>query len=330
MKQAIVCSLFGKLRDRFCEYGEDLSLTERLERTAGIPELAGVEIVFPRDLRQLDGLKSALARLNLGVAAVNVNIKSDPEFVAGALTSPDAEVRRKAVAYIKRGKECAMELGAERVTCCPLSDGHDYAFQIHYGAAWERMIEGVREAALYLPEITLCLEYKPSETRVYNMLGSAAKAILLCQATEAPNVGVNVDIGHSTFGGEPPGEALMLVVASGLPFYVHTNDNNGKADWDLVAGSCNVWEYLEFLFYLKELQYDGWITSDAVPFRQNPAEIFALNARFTERLWKWLDDVDRDEMRNLLLRHDFIGLRKILDPHLFSLQPRGDLIPALP
>lgn len=80
----------------------------------------------------------------------------------------------------------------------------------------------------------------------------------------APNLGVNIDIGHSIVGGEPPAESLMLVAKGGLPFYVHINDNNGKWDWDLVAGSCNVWEYLEFLFYLKEFGYDGWITSDAV------------------------------------------------------------------
>jgi len=329
MKQAINCALFGKLRDKFCEYGEDRSLTERLERVAGIPELAGVEIGFPRDLRTLDGLKATLARLNLGVAAVNVNIKSDSEFVAGALISPNAEVRRKAVDYIKRGKECALDLGAERVTCCPLADGHDYAFQMHYGAAWELMVEGVREAALYLPEVTLCLEYKPSETRVYNMLCSAAKAILLCQTAGAPNLGVNVDVGHTAYGGETPAEALMLVAASGLPIYVHTNDNNGRADWDLIAGSCNVWEYLEFLFYLKEIGYDGWISSDAVPFRQDPAEIYAMNARFTDQLWKWLDEVDRDKIRKSLLRHDFVGLRKMLYPNVFPLQSVRDLTPVL-
>src|ERR1039457_481469 len=92
MKQAINCALFGKLRDKFCEYGVDRSLTERLERVAAIPELDGIEIGFPKDLRTLDGLKATLYRLNLGVAAVNVNIKSDAEFVAGALTSPDAPV----------------------------------------------------------------------------------------------------------------------------------------------------------------------------------------------------------------------------------------------
>jgi xylose isomerase len=201
MKQAIVISLFSKLRDRFCEYGKDFTLTERLERIARIPELDGVEIVYPKDLSTLDGLTETLARLNLGVAAVNVNIKADPDFAAGALTSPQEAVRRKAVAYLKRGKECALALGAARVTCCPLADGHDYAFQSHYGAAWDRMTEGIREAASYLPEITLCLEYKPSEVRVYNALSSAAKTIVLCQAVGVPNLGVNIDIGHSTLGG---------------------------------------------------------------------------------------------------------------------------------
>lgn len=291
-----------------------------MERIARIPELAGVEIVYPRDLDDIDELAATLGRLNLGVAAVNANIKSDPDFVAGALTSPDAAVRRKAITYIHRAKECALKLDAERVTCCPLADGHDYAFQSHYGVAWDRMIDAVREAASYLPEITLVLEYKPSETRVYNTLNTAAKAILLCHAVGVANLGVNVDIGHSTFAGEPPAEALMLVAASGLPFYVHINDNNGKWDWDLVAGSCNVWEYLEFLFYLKEIGYDGWITSDAVPFRQDPAEIVALSARFTNRLWKWLDQMDPAEVRQHLVRNDFVGLRKMLDQHMFSFQ----------
>lgn len=322
-------SQFGKLRDRFCEYGKDFSTTEKLEQIARIPGLAGIEIVYPRDFANIEELAATLARLNLGVAAVNANIKSDPDFVAGALTSPDAAVRRKAVEQIHRSKECALKLGVDKVTCCPLADGHDYAFQTHYGVSWERMIDGVREAASYLPEVTLVLEYKPSETRVYNTLSTAAKAILLCQAVGVANVGVNVDIGHSILGGERPAEALMQVASNGLPLYVHINDTNGKWDWDLVAGSCNVWDYLEFLYYLKEIGYDGWITSDAVPFRQDPAEIAALGARFTDRLWTWLDQVDRAEVHHHLLRHDFIGLRGMFDEHMFSFQRLENPAPRL-
>jgi xylose isomerase len=317
MKQAIICPFFGKLRDRFCDYGEDLTVVQRLERIARVPGVKGVEIVYPHELQNLEEVKETLARLGLEVSAVNVNIKSDPEFVSGSLGSPEPEVRRKAVEYMKRGKDAAVALGASQVTCCPLSDGFDYAFQAHYGAAWQRMVDCVREAAGYRPEITLCMEYKPWETRVHGLLTSAAKTVLLCQAAGGKNVGVTIDIGHTTFGGEAAADALMLVAASGLPFYVHTNDNNGRWDWDLVAGACNVWEYLEFLFYLKEVGYDGWITSDVAPFRQDPAEIFALNVRFTDQLWRWLDHIDRDAIRQHLLRNDFISVRKMMEPHLF-------------
>lgn len=323
MKQAVICPFFGKLRDRFCEYGEDLSVVEKLERIASIPGVSGVEMVYPHELCDLENVKTTLNKLGLAISAVNINVKSDPEFVKGSITSPDPSIRSKAIDYLKKGKDAAVDLGAERVTCCPLSDGYDYAFQAHYGSAWDRMIEVIREASSYRPEVTLHLEYKPFETRVHNMLSSAAKTILLCQAAGGKGLGVTIDIGHSTFGGEPPADSLMQVAAANLPFYVHTNDNNSKLDWDLIAGACNVWEFAEFLFYLKELNYQGWITADVAPFRQDATEIFALNARFTEQVWKWLDEIDRDEIREYLHKNEFLAVRKMMEPYIFPLLRSG-------
>ena len=323
MKQAVICPFFGRLRDRFCEYGEDLDVVEKLEHIARIPGVRGVEIVYPHELRDLDNVNATLTKLGLAVSAVNVNVKSDPEFVKGSITSPDTAVRMKAVEYLKHAKDAAAALGAERVTCCPLSDGYDYPFHVHYASAWERMVEVVSEAASYRSEITFHLEYKPFETRVHNLLPSAARTILLCQAAGGRGVGVTIDIGHSTFGGEPPADSLMQVAAAGLPFYVHTNDNNGKLDWDLIAGACNVWEFAEFLFYLKELDYDGWITADVAPFRQDADEIFALNVRFTEQVWKWLDEIDRNVIRECLHKHDFLTIRKMMEPYVFPLLRGG-------
>jgi xylose isomerase len=317
MKQAIICPFLGKLRDRFCEYGEDLAVVEKLERIAGIEGVEGVEMVYPHELQDLAAVEVALRRLGLTVSAVNVNVKSDPGFERGSLTSPDANLRTKALSYLRSAKDAAAQLGAERITCCPLSDGYDYPFHVHYASAWERMVEVVRAAAAYRPEITLHLEYKPFETRVHNLLASAAKTILLCHAAGGEGLGVTIDIGHSTFGGEPPAESLVQVAAAGLPVYVHTNDNNGKLDWDLIAGACNVWEFAEFLFYLKETDYNGWITADVAPFRQDAIEIFALNVRFTEQIWKWLDEIDRDVVRDCLHRHDFLTIRKMMEPYVF-------------
>jgi xylose isomerase len=318
MKHAIITSFLGKLRDRFCEYQEALSIEQKLERMAQIPGVTGAEVVHPYEVDTVDVMRSHLDSLNLDIAAINVNIKADPIFANGSLCSPDAAVRNKACNMIKAAKDYAKALGADKVTCCPLSDGYDYPFHTDYRKAWSRMVDTVREAAEYLPEIPLFMEYKPSETRVHCTLDSAAKALLLCEAVGNPNVGVTIDIGHSIYGGESPAEALAHVAMSGFPYYVHINDNNGKWDWDLMAGTNNLWLYIEFLYYLKELNYTGWITSDTSPVRQDAIETFAFNVRITDRIWNWLDQMDREMIQHHLDRHEFMPILKMLEPFLFA------------
>jgi len=318
MKQAIITSFLGKLRDRFCEYQEPLSIEQKLERMTQIPGVSGAEVVHPYEVDTVEAMQSHLRRLKLEVSAINVNIKADPIFAHGSLTSPDPLIRSKACEMIKAAKDYAKSLGADKVTCCPLSDGYDYPFHTDYRKAWTRMVEVVREAAGHLPEIPLFMEYKPSETRVHCTLDSAAKTIMLCEAVGSPHVGVTIDIGHSIYAGETPAEALAHVALSGFPYYVHINDNNGKWDWDLMAGTCNLWSYVEFLYYLKVLGYDGWITSDSSPVRQDAVEMFAFNVRITNRIWNWLDQVDREMIGHHLERHEFMPILKVLEPALFA------------
>jgi xylose isomerase len=282
-----------------------------------IPGVAGAEVVHPYEVPDPEALQGLLGTRGLEVAAVNVNVKGDRAFAEGSLSSPDPAVRAKAVAFIKSAKDYAHAIGADRVTCCPLSDGYDYAFHTHYVRAWERMVDAVREGAAHRPEITLFMEYKPSETRVHCLLDSAAKTILLCDRVGG-NVGVTIDTGHSIYGGETPAEALAHVAMSGHSYYVHINDNNGKWDWDLMVGTCNLWGYVEFLYYLKEFGYDGWITSDTSPVRQDAVETFAFNVRMTNRIWSWLDRVDRDFIREHLEQHEFLPIMKLLEGELFA------------
>jgi xylose isomerase len=317
MKHAIITSFLGKLRDRFCEYQEPLSIEEKLEKMAHIPGVTGAEVVHPYEVDSVDAMRSHLQRLKLSLSAINVNIKADPVFANGSLCSPDPAIRRKACEMIKAAKDYAKAMGADKVTCCPLSDGYDYPFHTDYRKAWQRMVEAVSEAAAHLPEIPLFMEYKPSETRAHCILDSAAKALLLCEAVGNPNLGVTLDIGHSLYGGETPAEALAHIAMSGFPYYVHINDNNGKWDWDLMAGTYNFWPYIEFLYYLKELRYDGWITSDSSPVRQDAIETFAFNVRITERIWNWLDQVDRGRIAHHLEQHEFMPILKMLEPFLF-------------
>jgi hypothetical protein len=85
-----------------------------------------------------------------------------------------------------------------------------------------------------------------------------------------------------------------------------------------MVGTCNLWGYVEFLYYLKELGYDGWITSDTSPVRQDAIETFAFNVRMTDRIWSWLDRVDRGFIREHLERHQVMPIMRLLESELFA------------
>jgi len=124
IKQAIITAFMGKLRDRFCEYHELKTPEEKISAVAQVKGAQGVEIVYPYELEDIEGVKRTLKKHGLGVAAVNVNIKGEPEFASGSSSVSIKKIRDKAIQFICEGMDAAAKLGAEKVTCCPLSDGY--------------------------------------------------------------------------------------------------------------------------------------------------------------------------------------------------------------
>ncbi len=55
-------------------------------------------------------------------------MKAEPIFRDGGPTSTDPAIRAEAVGFIKRAKEFAKAVGADKVTCRPLGDGNEYGF----------------------------------------------------------------------------------------------------------------------------------------------------------------------------------------------------------
>ena len=88
----------------------------------------------------------------MNIAAINVNVKAEPEFRNGGLTSHNKEIRDKAVRFIKEAKDFAAAVGADKVTCCPLGDGYEFAFQYDYAQAWKYLVETFGEAGRYKPK----------------------------------------------------------------------------------------------------------------------------------------------------------------------------------
>jgi xylose isomerase len=290
IKQAIIMAFMGKTKDRFCDYHEAKTPAEKIADIAKVKGAQGVEVVFPYELRDVGAVKAALQQHGLGVAAVNVNIKGEPEFVNGSSSVSAKAIRDKAIQILRDGMDTAAELGVEKVTCCPLSDGYDYLFQMNYREAWRNMVSTFKEAACHRRDIRLSLEYKASETRVHCFLDNTPRAICMVRDINEPNLGVTVDFGHALFVGETPAESVCLLEESGIPYYIHINDNDRKWDWDLIPATRNLWDYLEMLFYLKEFDYTGWVTSDMHPARLEPIPAFERTIATTNKL---IDVVNR-------------------------------------
>jgi xylose isomerase len=319
VKFALITGFVSKTKDRFHEYNAEKSLAERLEMVSQMEGMSGVEVVFPYEANDAAGLKSLLVRHKLGIAAVNVNVKAEPEFRNGGLTSTDPAVRRNAVRFIRDAKDFAQAVGADKVTCCPLGDGYEFAFQCDYAQMWRFLVETFGEAGAYKPEIPLFIEYKPSETRAHCFVDTAAKSLCLLNDIGSSAIGVTIDYGHSKFAQENPAEALALLAKSRYPYYIHINDNNGRWDWDFMAASHNFLEYVEFVFYVQEYGYSDYLTSDTSPTRWDIRGTFEANARITRKIWDRLNGLDREAFSGLIRGGDFLETWKFVEANILKL-----------
>lgn len=318
-KCSLITSFVGKTKDRFHEYNEEKTLEEKLEMVSRMKGMTGVECIYPYETGEAASFKKLLRKYKLKPSAINVNVKAEPEFKAGGLTSLKAATRKRAVQFIKDSKDFAAEVGADKVTCCPLGDGYEFAFQADYARMWKYLIQTLGEAADYRREIPLFIEYKPSETRGRCYLDTATKTLCLLNDIGIDEMGITLDYGHSKYGHENPAEIVSLLANSRFPFYVHINDNNARWDWDYMVTSHNFVEYVEFLYYLQEVGYKDYLTTDASPTRWDIIGFFEANTRITQKIWALLRSLDRKEFRKLIRGGDYLKTFAFVEKNIFKL-----------
>jgi xylose isomerase len=319
MKQSIIISFLGKTQDRFSDYQTPTNTRERLELATKIKGVTGVEMVYPYETGDPTETLGWMKEFGLEFAAINANIKKDPDLVPGSLSRPDAKARKKAIEIIKGAKDYAKAVGAPLVTCCPLADGFDNLFQVDYSTSWNFLVEGVREAAEYLPEIPLFIEYKLNETRVQCHLDNVSKVLLLLKLVNVHQTGVTIDFGHAIIAQENPAQSIAICAESGVDFYLHTNDNDWRFDWDLIGGSRNFLHYVEFLFYAREYGYDKFFTTDASPRIFNMFDFFNRHSTITASIWKLVEKLDRKKIRELMAEEKAMELMEIVEKEIYRL-----------
>jgi sugar phosphate isomerase/epimerase len=147
VKHAVITSFLSTTKDRFHEYNAPKTLPERLQLAAQIDGISGVEMVFPYEVTtDPQEMKQMLATSGLSIAAVNVNVKAEPQFRNCSLTATDPHIRAQAVDFIRRAKDYAKAVGADKVTCCPLADG-DVQLPVRLRPGMEASHPDMREEA---------------------------------------------------------------------------------------------------------------------------------------------------------------------------------------
>lgn len=304
-KLAIISGFLGGVRNRYLVYEEDRSLEEKIKLASKIKGLDGFELCYPADFEDVGLLKKLLADNGFGVSAVNVRTRRTGKWWRGSFTSAIESERMEVLDDIKRAMDATLDLGAARITTCPLNDGHDYVFEMNYVDAYRYAEETFSAICEHNRDVKICIEYKLNDPRTRCFFASAGETISFCKAVGADNLGATLDIGHSIQTGERPAQAAAMLARAGRLFYVHLNDNDRNFDWDLMPGAYHFWEFIEFFYYLKELGYsDDWYAYDVMSKEMDTADTFGTVFDVTRKLESLTDKIDRNTMNGLLVKRN--------------------------
>ena len=285
---------FGNCADRYCLSGyggggttveEMLDLALKVEGLDGL-ELIGNWHVNDGNIRDVAGM---FKDRGMKICMLIPDLWTQAKWGRGSLAAPDAKTRQAAIDETKKVMDWAAELNCPYVDVWPGQDGFDYSFQADYPEAWKWLCEGLSECARHNDKVRILVEYKPKEPRTHCFVTSAAKVLLLLQ--ELDQVGVLLDVGHSLQGGENVAEAAALLSSYGKLDYLHLNDNYRTWDDDMMVGSVHLVEYLELVYWLKQLDYKGWLTLDIFPYREDGVQAAIQCREWLETLFRAVERV---------------------------------------
>lgn len=298
VKFAVGLWLFGRLADRFTVYHEAKDLRGKIEEAARVRGVDGLEIFYPAEFtdERIGELKDLLKVHGLEIAALLADLTSETKWIRGSFTSRDDALRREAIERTKRTMDVCKELECDKVNLWLGHDGYDYVFQADYIKAWDWLIKGIRECAEHRSDIRISLEYKPKEPRTHFFMGTVGKALLIAEEVGSKNVGVTIDVGHALYAGENPAESAVLLNRYGRLFHTHINDNYRDWDHDMIVATVNPWDTLELFYWLKRVDYDGWITLDIYPYREDVTGACEQSIENMKAVMKLLEKIGVEEL----------------------------------
>jgi sugar phosphate isomerase/epimerase len=305
---SVILGNLGNTRDRFCSgYKENPDTLSMLRLAARIPHVTGIELVGTWDIRpdNVKPMKRALAAAGLRCVSIIPDLFADRRYWKGSYSASDPKVRRYALDYTRQMCAIAEELGCDLLNLWPGQDGYDYLLCADYEHARAWLCEGITTLAHEFPKLRFALEYKPKEPRTHSYIARMADTLLLAQETGCSNVGVTIDTGHAFVAGENVGEAIVLAKRAGNRlFHMHFNDNHAMWDDDMIVGTVHSVCYVEMLYWLDRYGYQGWLSMDQYPYREEAADAIGESIL-------WLRQFDRVMQKH---RREIDTLVRLGDP----------------
>jgi xylose isomerase len=318
-KLAVITAFLGGVKNRYMQYQPDRTIEEKIGLARKIKGLDGLELCYPGDFEDPSLLKRLISDSGLGIPAVNVRSRRQGRWLRGSFSSQIAEERKEVVDDFRKALDTVAEIGVNRITTCPLNDGHDYPFEINYFDMFRFAEETIGAIAEHNKDIRMCIEYKRNDPMARCLFGSAAETIVFCQQLGLPNVGLTLDFGHALLGGESPSQALVLAHRSERLFYVHVNDNDRYWDWDMLPGAFHFNELIEFFYFLKKTGYDNdWYSFDVVSKEVDTVETYDLVIELTRRFEALADKFDPAVMDRALEKRNPVASTKLFYDTLFG------------
>jgi xylose isomerase len=313
---SIILGNLGNTCDRFCKgYKDNPSTIEMLDMAVKkIPHIKGIELVGTWDIRpdNVKDMKKRFKDYGIECSSIIPDTFTNKEWGKGSITNRNAAVRKEGLDYLRQMSEIALEMDCKIVNMWMAQEGYDYLLTADYDQEREWLKEATAALATEFPTLKFALEYKPKEPRNFSYHARMADTILAAKETGCSNVGVTIDTGHSFFGGENVAEAVVIAKRAGnMLFHMHFNDNYGGWDDDMIVGSVHFRCYVDLLFWLKKTGYEGWLSMDQYPYREDAIGAISESILYLKKIEE-IVDVHYNDIEKLFALNDAVETSRFL------------------
>lgn len=303
-------------------YYEDMDVEKKLEIMSQIDGLQGLDVFYPPDPlpSDPDKLLKKLSEYNLKVSFLEPECWGDRKWKYGSFSTVERNIRKEAIQFFKTAIDFAKEINADSVLLWPAHDGFDYPFQADYRDAWKYLVETLQEIGGYDRGVKIAVEYKSKDPRQKQYVSNVGKMMMLINDVGLDNVGGVIDVGHALMAQESLAESLMIMNSHNKLFQIHLNENYKDADPDMIFGTINFWEILEFFYYLNQTDYEGWSSIDIISARDDRARSLNLGVKLVWKYKKMADELIKhsDEIDQNLNGYHFAENMDLLTDILFG------------